>query len=117
MADFYAGMATMAEALLNKRGQTIEITRSGDIIDPVTGDVTSGADTVYKPKGVLLNYKDADIDGTRIVKGDRLLILDATTEPKTSDKPVIDGAEWTVVAIESINPAGTPVAYKVQVRR
>jgi hypothetical protein len=109
-------MATMAKALLDKRGQTVKIVRSGDTIDPVTGDVTEGVDTVYKPKGVLTNYNDADIDGTRIVKGDRLLILDATTEPKTSDKPIINGAEWTVVAIESINPAGTPVAYKVQVR-
>ena len=117
MTGFYARMATMAEDLLAKRGQAIKITRSGDTVDPVTGEVTVDDDVVYEPNGVLTSYTNIEVDGTRIKTGDRRLIIDATVEPKMADRPEIDGLEWTVVSVESINPAGTPVAYKVQVRR
>lgn len=119
MADFdYAKMAATAKRLLTRFGSTVQIKRTtGGTYDPITGATTPGTETTYEPKGVLTKYPDRLIDGTRILQSDRKLILDDTVEPNASDKPVVQGEEWTVQEISTISPAGTPIIYEVRVRR
>lgn len=45
-----------------------------------------------------------------------MLILDASVAPELTDKLVVDASALTIVNIEAINPAGTPLAYRLQVR-
>lgn len=119
MATFdYAKMAVTARRLLTRFGQSITISRTtGATYDPVTGVTTPGTTTAFTPKGVLLKYPDRLIDGTRILQSDRKLILDDTVAPEMSDKPLVQGEEWTIQDIMTVSPAGTPLIYEVQVRK
>lgn len=119
MADFdYAKMAATARRLLTRFGNPVTISRTtGGTTDPVTGVTTPGTTETFMPQGVLLKYPDQLIDGTRILQSDRRLILDDTVEPTASDKPVVQGQQWTIVDFMTVSPAGTPIVYEVQVRR
>jgi hypothetical protein len=115
---FYVGLAKVAKDLLTKRGQTITISRtSGSTYDPVTGVTSAGTVTNYLPKGILKQYKSHLIDGTRILATDRELVIDDTVEPLMTDTITIAGESWTPIMLGETNPAGTPLVYKVQVRR
>jgi len=113
----YDAAATDALALLTDFGTAITLQRTtGEVEDPVAGTVTGGAAANVTTTGVVLNYKRGLIDGDRIQQGDRQLILSNEQVPTLTDKPLVDGESMTIVDIEEIKPAGTVVAYKVQVR-
>ena len=116
--SLYSDLATTAKELLAEFGQVITITRkSGNTYDPVTGITTAGTATDYLPKGILKQYKSTLIDGTRILATDRELVIDDTVEPMMTDTIKIGGESWTPIIISESNPAGTPLVYKLQVRR
>lgn len=115
---FYAEMADVATELLTEFGQTVTITRTtGGSIDPVTGVETPGTTAVYSPVGVLKPYPNRLIDGTRIKAGDRELIVDDTVEPLLTDAITVNGEALVAQEIEVVSPAGTPIVYKIRVRR
>ncbi len=117
-AAFYNKMAITAGKLLTKFGSTVTITRTtGRTDDPVTGAVVSGTTTTYSPKGILQTYRDDLVDGSRILSGDRLVVLDDTIEPLTSDKLTINAELWNVVSITQSIPATIALVYFVQVRK
>lgn len=118
MSDFYQDMALTASDLLDEFGATVQITRETvGSFDPATGIITPGETQYFYPKGVIQNYKDELIDGTRIAEGDRMLILEAgVVEPKLDDRPVVAGRSWVPVEIQTVAPAGVVLAYKVRVR-
>jgi len=116
--SFYFRMAETAKRLIDRFGQTVEIKReTGEVIDPVTGQVSPGTEESFYPSGVLRPYRKSLIDGTRIQANDLELVLDNTVNPITSDEPKINGEYFTVVNVSSIAPGGTPLIYNVQVRR
>jgi hypothetical protein len=115
---FYSDLATTAKELFTEFGQTITITRTtGDTYNPVTGDTTYGSSSTFLSKGILKQYKSTLIDGTRIKATDRELVLDDTVEPLMTDIITIGGESWTPIMPGATNPAGTPLVYRVQVRR
>lgn len=111
-------MAGTATELLAEFGAPVTIRRvTGGTYSPST-DTTSGATTTdLTATGLVRDYRASQVDGTVILRGDRELVLDATVTPTVDDTVLIDSAYWSVVNVRSINPAGTPVAYFVQVRR
>ena len=114
MSSFYLKMAATANRLIDKFGQTVMIERTtGETIDPVTGVITAGVTEYFYPRGVFKPYAENLIDGTRILKTDIELVLDNTVKPEMTDK--IEGV--SIINIEEINPAGTPLIYKLQVRK
>lgn len=116
--SFYSDMAATALELLAEFGTSITLKRStGSSIDPTTGATTAGTDTSVITTGMLKKYPDSMIDGTRIQSGDKELILSSEQVPTTTDKPLIDGENWTVVKIDTVSPAGIPLVYFCQVRR
>lgn len=119
MATFdYAKMAATAARLLEKFGSTVTVKReTGGSVDPVSGVVTSGSQTTYSPNGVLTKFPDNLIDGTRIQASDRKLILDDTIAPLLTDKVTIQGEDWTLQEIMTVNPAGTAIIYECVARR
>ena len=118
MSAFYTGLAATALRLLTKFGTTVTITRTtGQSIDPVTGVVTPGTTANLSTTGLLKKYPDDLMDGTRIMTGDRSLILSNEVEPLLTDNPVIGGESWSVVSIETVKPTSVALVYFVQVRK
>lgn len=115
---FYDDMATVARKLIDEFGATITISRvTGETFDRVAGTVSGGSTSTFTPKGIIKNYKKNEIDGTRILAGDRLLVLDDTVEPLMDDTISSSGDDWNIVDVEVKNPAGTPLVYFAQIRR
>lgn len=110
---FYDDMAETVTDLLTEFGQAITLTRTSGVFDPVTGKDTSSTASDVSTIGIWQTIRGTLIDGTRIRAGDKFLVIDGTQAPRMSDK--IDG--WSVVEINEINPAGTVLAYRLQVRK
>jgi len=115
---FWGDMASTATELLAEFGTSVTIRRTTGGTYTPSSDTTSGATTAdLTATGMVRDYRAAQIDGTVIRRGDRELVLDATVTPTVNDTVLIDSAYWSVVNVRSVNPAGTPVAHFVQVRR
>jgi len=117
MSDaFYNKMARTAAKLLGKFGKEFVIVREvGRSVDNITGVVTPGTITNFRPKGMIVEYTTAEKMDSRIEQGDRKLILDNTVEPLMTDRPTVDGKKWTIKEIEKSEPAGIPLVYFVRV--
>ena len=112
----YDRSAATAARLLDKFGQQGTITRmenTGQPWKPVQNKVN------YPCRLVVLSYTAKDIDGTLIKAGDKKVYVSAIglkIEPKTTDKLLIQGKENTIISVDELNPAGTPVYYVCQCR-
>lgn len=117
-AAFYTSMAATASRLLKKFGMEITIKRkTGDSINPVTGAVVAGTTTSYTPQGLVQRYRDDQIDGTRILSSDRLVIVDNTIEPLTTDEIVLSSQDWTIIDVEEVKPTTVGIVYFIQARK
>ena len=119
MSDaFYNSMAATASKLITKFGAQGTIKRTtGGSVNPVTGVTVAGTTTTYTPKGLVQRYAEALIDGTRILSSDRLVIVDNTIEPLTTDKVTLDSQDWTIVSVQQAKPSTVGVVYFIQARR
>lgn len=114
-------LAAASLSLLRYTGKTYTLTRvSAGTYNPATGSATlttiQGTFT-----GKLLAYKDSDIDGALIQRGDRRLLIAAASlaggvVPQTDDKVSGDGAEMMIVAVQKIEEGAAVVIYACQVR-
>lgn len=112
----YDRSAATADRLIDKFGQQGTITRMENIGQPWK-PVQSKVN--YPCRLVVLSYTAKDIDGTLIKAGDKKVYVSAIglkIEPKTTDKLVINGKENTIISVDQLNPAGTPVYYVCQCR-
>lgn len=119
MSFDYRKMSTTAKRLLTRFGQavTVQRTTTGGY-DPLTGTVTGGA-SGYTCHGAVMNYRNQDIDGTLIMRGDVRVLLapDAGFAPNPGDKVTLAaGGEMTVISAKQTHPSGFPVLYEVQCR-
>ena len=118
--SLYQNMADTAVNLLKQFGTQIVLNRTtGEEFDPVAGRVTPGTTEQLNTNGVLTSFtKSTETElGGNIVAGDMLLVLSAEVEPLPTDKLLLNGEPWTIVRILPVNPAGTPLSYKIQVRK
>jgi hypothetical protein len=118
MSYDYTKPAATALKLLTKFGKVVTLSRyTGNSIDPITGTVTAGTDASVTTTGLIKNYADGVVDGTRILSGDKELILSNEQVPTLTDQVTIDSQTWSIIAIKTINPADTVVCYFCQVRK
>jgi hypothetical protein len=110
---FYDDMATTVTELLTEFGVAITLTRTDGVFDPVAAKTTSASDADVATIGVWQTIRATLVDGSRIRAGDKFLVIDASQAPRMSDKI----AGWSIVEINEINPAGTVLAYRLQVRK
>lgn len=112
----YARATATAQRLIARFGQSAtlqRITNSGTSYNP-TRTPADHACTV-----VVLDFDDTLVDGTRIKKSDRRVIMSTaglTIEPTTTDKLIVDGQTYAVHAVTSLNPGGTTVYWELQAR-
>ena len=120
--SFYGGLANTADNLIKRFGQTVTLHQS--VPGAYSHGVSTNTITDCIGVGVISNYNQKEIDGTRIQFGDVKLLLsafksDGTTmpQPTSADTLTANGITYGVVSpIMPTNPAGTVVMYEVQLR-
>ncbi len=134
----YERLQGKATDLITRYGRSMALVRVGEsVIDPVTDEEVRGPDLVLPVTGVLTEYRDNVIDGTRIQQGDRRVVLTAERKPSIADRLLIaervvaewewedywlnidsqNELPWLVVDVEEKQPATTTIVYILQVRR
>ena len=106
------------ERLLKTHGYDISLTRSNvdGSYDTSTGKVSGGTTTSATVRGVFIDYRESDIDGTSILADDRKLLLQARgleLTPENGD--ALDG-DVQVISVRTIKSGSTIVAYTCQTR-
>lgn len=121
MAINYEQIAQDTLSTIQNAGTPVVVTRVNEgAFDPSSGNTLPGSEVTATGQGVLTQYKTMDVDGTVIKRGDMKLLLAASglaLEPTTNDTVTIGSDVWTVLYVESVEPATVPVLYKVQIRR
>ena len=115
---FYTDMAVVANELIAEFGADVVFRRtSGGTFDPVTGLTTGATTSDNTAKGIQKTYKASLIDGTRIKNGDKLYVIDDGYVPDMGDKLKVASEYWSIVDIQPMVPADTPIVYFVQARK
>ena len=123
MANSTATAAKTA-AMLAKSGMpmTLRVTTPGTY-DPETGTETGAVVADHPCVGLLTNpfvsQREAYFANSLVQSGDKVVLMGATVavRPQAGQQVVIGSDVWQVVAVVTVEPAGVPVLYKVQVRR
>lgn len=107
-----------ARRLLTKYGVSIQCSRDnhGDF-DVLTGQVGDVVDSSYVGVGYPSAYRDSQIDGTLIKRGDIYLIFRTSTEPKLNDVATVLGIKYTMLNIQNVTISGSNIIYKIQLRQ
>lgn len=108
-----------ATALITEFGETLTIRQvTSGTYDPATGSASNTNNDVTFT-GMFLNFNDDQIDGSEIRRGDRKVLLSATTPPvipKQEDQ-VLDGtALLDIVQVRKIQENGVNLVFICQVR-
>ena len=129
MSDIYDRAKASAARMLaprNKGGKGLELSlirvTTGEY-DPETGS-TPVTTAQFDGSGFRENYRQQDIDGSRIKQGDvkiliSPLLLDGadTPQPISQDKILFDGDTYTVQNVDPWDYAGLAVGFSVQARK
>ena len=117
MTDWAADAADV-QISLAEEGQTISFSYSTGGAKLATGETTGASGLSFTSSAVATYFSTSEIDGTIIQEGDVKLLVDAVNgEPKPNYGCTVDGVDYRVINVWQISPAGTPVLYKVQVRK
>lgn len=103
-------------ARFGKDAVTIKrLTRTGYDAEEGAFDTITPTEEVVD--GVVSEFDQSDVDGTRIRRDDkRVIFAGNVTLPTTQDRLIIGGVEMEIVRVTPHNPAGTLVAFEVQAR-
>lgn len=130
MPDIYDRAKTSAARMLAPRsrgGKGLELilrrTVEGEY-DPETSTTQDSSVVEHHGSGFRENYRQQDIDGSRIKQGDvkiliSPLLLDGmdTPQPISLDVLVFDGDTYTVQHVDPWDFAGVAVGFSVQARK
>jgi len=116
--SFYEGLAATASKQLLDKGRPLILRRLGvPTNDPISGSVTQLPPVDFTVNGVLVGYKDHLVATDLVQRGDRRAILEAgVVTPSKDDQLIVEGRAWTIIDVDTVSPAGTPVLFKLQVR-
>lgn len=121
MTAFYDNLQLTAQTLLADKGQACTLT----VVTPGTYDPATSTSTPtttnYSVTAAVFDYPVAMIDGSRILRGDKKVLMSAyglTAVPKP-DHTFTDAASvvYTVIDAKATAPGGTVVLWTLQVRR
>lgn len=114
MSFDYAKMQATASRLLANFGAPITV----QIVTGVAVDVEAGAKvktyTNATGSGVMLNYRNSEVNGDLVHTSDKKLIIE-----NLSVEPVVDSkvGDYRVMNVMPLNPAGTNLMYTLQLRK
>lgn len=119
---FYGDMQTVAFKMLTEFGQSGLLRQSSSVYDPSTGEaVQTDVDTVVTV-AVLPLPRGKDEFAPELIEMSTNKVLMSANElvavsivPGPNDKVVVDSVVYDITDLTPINPAGTPVVYKMLV--
>lgn len=121
---FYANMATVATNLITQFGQTMTIREpSGETFNMVTGPSGASSPVDHSVVGIVKDFPSKLVDNERILMGDKQVVLSATDTsgaafvPEPDFQVLIAGEEWSIVGIDTKDPAGTDLVHILHVRK
>ena len=122
MSAFYTNLQNTAGRLLKTYGASFSFSFSNQsAYDPAQSSATSSLPSVFQLKGIVANYKKIEIDGTSVKDTDLKLICEhGSTDlnrPAINKTVNVYGAEYQILGVKEINPAGTPMYYECQLRK
>jgi hypothetical protein len=89
--------------------------------DATTGGTAAATTTNTATRGMLLGYRDSQINGTTIQRGDRKCIMKVPNNvtPEVSDRLVVGAETLSVVDVRrvALGEDGTVIVYILQVRK
>lgn len=119
--SFYPDLRATAERLLIGKGQRISLRKqTAGAYNPATGTAGLSSSTYTGIPAAVLGYKNAEIDGTLILKGDKKVLMSADSlavAPEKDDVLSIGGVDHAIKDVEHIAPGGVNVIFKIQARR
>lgn len=116
MAFDYTKTAATATRLLLRFGSAATLKREvAGTYDPATG-TTPVTETSLATTAAVFAYDAKYIDGTLILQGDQRAYMDPGVTPKQGDKLTWQGADYTLIAVKPVSPAGVPALYEAQIR-
>lgn len=116
MSFNYTKTAATATRLLLRFGAAATLKReTAGTYDPATG-TTPVTETSLSTTAAVFAYDAKYIDGTLILQGDQRAYLAPGVTPKQGDKLTWQGADYTLIAVKPISPAGVPVLFEAQIR-
>ncbi len=126
MGDQGQGMnpATVA-AKLKQKGQQMTLTRTTPgVFDPVTGSPGTPTVQVWTVYGIMVNFSSLVRYGgsnfvpqTMVLSGDKQAKISAgVVVPLPGDVLHANGADWTIIVLDSVSPAGVDYLYNCHVR-
>lgn len=115
----YNSLQSTATRLLKDNGQVVQFAyKTGEIIDPATGQVTTPAtNNTIDSFAVVRRYDNEEVNGSTVLASDLLLIINnIATEPDVAWTVTVDSKIWRVMSVRTLSPAGTNIVYYVQIR-
>lgn len=119
----YSGVAASALRMIKSKGMamTLRVVTTDGTYVPGSG-TPAQTTTDYPVYGVLTNpfvsQKQTFFSNSLIQSNDKVVLMGAGNgDPSPGDIMIIGGAQWAVVSVIPIAPDGTPIIYKVQIRR
>lgn len=120
----YAKLSTVAETLIEENGRTITLIKRSRTVSDATKPwrgVSATNAVELSLKGVFDNYKEQDIDGDLIRRGDQMLLIAhndvSSNEIETFDE-VTDGTDtWKIISVKLIKPGNTRIYYELGLRK
>ena len=115
---FSKRMQKTATRLLGAYGSTFNLIRAGSRVwDPVEGEYVTSPSVTIPLTSVPVPVNVALVNGTTIQAGDMIVKADHSVLPKMEDKVSFNGAEWSIVAIETKMVNDDVIAWFIQVRK
>lgn len=117
MSALSARMAATALRLLTKYGQPVTLVQKNTgAYDPTTSTAVE-ANVLFYGFGMSLAEPTGEIDGTMVVSGNKTILLSIQTAvPQPSDSLIINGVNYSINTVLTMNPDGTTIMYEIAVR-
>lgn len=116
MAFNYNATAATAVRLLTRFGAACTLKRTtAGTYNPATGTSTPTV-TSLTTTAAVFDYPQRYVDGTLIREGDKQCFCSPSVVPKQGDVLEWQGADYQVVMVKPVSPAGIPVLFEAQIR-
>lgn len=119
MSFSYQSLADTVAREIAEKGRDITLRRRSQSFNPATG-ATSETLSEQSLRGLFTLYELRQRDGSTVRQGDQALLLaaeDLTTPPSDADEVIDGGSSWQVISVERLQPGGTALLYRLQVRQ
>jgi hypothetical protein len=116
----YDAIARDALLAVTAAGMLMDVRRPvPGVWDPSTGQEAGAGHVDHACMGLLTSVRGDLIDGTRILATDRGALIaaaDLAIRPEPGDQLLVGASTLTIVAVETVEPGGTPIIFKAVVR-